>query len=163
MFVKRFIIICQCFFIQIAATLALLQVYSIQQQVMNKFKSNKKISIRAEGEDFGKLKQLALSLWGAQEVLEEPGVSALITNDGTLWELYSAYACYPEYLFNNSNVVISFRVADIEQALHLSISEGLKDLTGIIRVCSTLCYCHLQLASGTVIGLYQEGVFQKSM
>lgn len=123
---------------------------------MDKKKTTNKILIRTEGEDFRKLKQLVVSQCGAKKVVKEAGVAALMMNNGTLLELYAEYATYPEYLFKNSNVVTIFKVNDIHHASDEAISLGFKSLTGIIQVCSTLSYCHLQLSNGTVVGLYQE-------
>ena len=122
---------------------------------MYKNQIHTKIAIRTAGEDFFRLKQLAVSLGGAEEKLEEFGVAALLMKDGTLLELYAAYSSYPEYLFKSSNIVISFKVENLKKALSFALKNGLKDLTGIVKVCSTLQYCHLELPGGTVIGLYQ--------
>jgi hypothetical protein len=121
---------------------------------MYKNQIHTKIAVRTASKDFSRLKQLAVSLGGAEEKLEESGVAALVMKDGTLLELYAAYASYPEYLFKNSNVVISFQVENLQKALSTALEHGLKDLTGIVTVCSTLQYCHLELPGGTVIGLY---------
>ncbi|UFH53961.1 hypothetical protein [Spirosoma sp. KNUC1025] len=115
-----------------------------------------KIAIQAESGDADWLKQLALSNCGAQQIHYEAGVAPLLLPDGTLLEVYSPHAACPDYLFKTNKVVVSFKVDDIEQAVRTAIDQGLTTLVPITYLCTTLSYCHLSLADGTVIGLYQE-------
>jgi len=123
---------------------------------MNRLTTSKKIAIKADGDDFNTLKKLAVSLWGATEIFDECGMSALLTNDGTLLELYTSYSCFPEYFFKDGNFVITYKVKDIQLALHQAESLGIEALTAIIPVGNVMSYCHLKLPGGMVIGLYHE-------
>lgn len=124
---------------------------------MGRLKRSQKIALKTSRQGFDDLKTLAFSVLGAKEVYADSGLSALTMHDGSLLELYNEGACYPEYLFRYNQVVVSFHVKDINKALSAALKIGIHPLTGIIQVCSTLAYCHLELKGGTVIGLYQEG------
>ncbi len=130
--------------------------YTFNSKVMTRLTTSKKIAIKADGDDFFALKKLAVSLWGATEIFDECGMSALLTNDGTLLELYTSYSCFPEYFFKDNNCVITYKVPDIQLALKEAQSIGLEALTAIIPVGGVMQYCHLKLPGGMVIGLYQE-------
>lgn len=123
---------------------------------MNRLTTSKKIAIKADGDDFIALKKLAVSVWGATEIFDEYGMSALLTTDGTLLELYTSYSCFPDYFFKDANFVITYKVKDISTALHQAQSIGIEALTPIIPVGDVMQYCHLKLPGGMVIGLYQE-------
>ncbi|WP_431241440.1 VOC family protein [Flavobacterium sp. P21] len=128
----------------------------LQLQSYEQINDFKKVAIKADGNDFNILKKLAVSLCGATEIYDECGLSALLTEDGTLLELYTSYSCFPEYFFKDSNIVITYKVKDIQLALNQAQSLGVKILTEIIPVGDVMRYCHLQLPDGMVIGLYQE-------
>ena len=123
---------------------------------MSRLTTSKKIAIKADGDDFTTLKSLATSLWGATEIFDEFGMSALLTNDGTLLELYTSHSCFPEYFFKDSNCVITYKVPDIKRAFAKLKSMGIETLTDIIPVGEVMYYCHLKLPSGMIVGLYQE-------
>lgn len=120
--------------------------------------SHHKIAVCTESSQYEALRQLAVAVLGAREVVAECGMSALQLGDGTLLELYSSYASYPAYLFQNGSVVVSFKVADLQDALRRAGERGFKALTPIVSVEGSLTYCHLELASGAVVGFYQEDV-----
>lgn len=125
---------------------------------MSRLTTLKKIAIKADGSDFTVLKQLALTVMDAKEIFNDHGATALLTPDGTLLELYTSYACFPEYLFSAGNVVISYKVEDLNTAIDMAAKAGAEILTKIITVGSVMCYCHLKLPGGTIIGLYQENL-----
>jgi hypothetical protein len=115
-----------------------------------------KLAFHVSRPDFDSFQTFAAMALGAQDVHQEPGLSACQLPDGSLLELYGPGACYPPYLFQHSSVVASFPVADMALALNQAQAAGLHVVGGPEEVCSGLVYCHLQLPGGLVIGLYQE-------
>jgi predicted enzyme related to lactoylglutathione lyase len=123
---------------------------------MDKIAVLKKISFKADREDFDRIKLVALSLLDAKIVYKEPGLCVFQLDAGITLEIYGIGASYPDYLFKNSNVSVSFKVDNLNTALLKLKDEGIQILTGIVKVCPSLFYCHIRLQNGTVIGLYQE-------
>jgi hypothetical protein len=116
-----------------------------------------KLAFHVSRPDLHCLQTFVLAALGAEDVHQEPGLAACQLPDGSLLELYGPGACYPTYLFQHGAVVASFPVADLALAVEQAQAAGLQVVGGPEEVCSGLVYCHLQLPSGLVVGLYQEG------
>jgi hypothetical protein len=123
---------------------------------MKKFKAISRISIKTGTADGDLFKILMSDGFKLKRITVDPGLSVYSMSDGTIMELYSPGACYPEYLFKNTNVVIGFKVEDLGDMVSLMQSSGAKLLGDIETVCNALIYCHLLLSDETVIGLYQN-------
>jgi len=117
-----------------------------------------KLALHVSRADLECLHTFAATALGAQPIYQEPGLVASRLPNGNLLELYGPGSCYPAYLFAHSPVVVSFQVADLGQALEQAQAAGLQVVIGPELVCSGLSYGHVQLASGVIIGLYQENL-----
>jgi hypothetical protein len=123
---------------------------------MKKSKAISRISIKTGTTDGDLFKVLMSDGFKLKRITVEPGLAVYSMSDGTIMELYSPGACYPEYLFKNTNVVIGFKVEDLNEMVSLMLSAGAKLLGNVETVCNALIYCHLLLSDETVIGLYQD-------
>jgi hypothetical protein len=122
---------------------------------MKKSKTLSRISVKtgtAEGDIFKILLTQGLKL---KRILIEPGLAVYSMDDGTILELYGPGSYYPEYLFKNSNVVLGFKVENLDQMILLMQNSGAQLLGNTEMVCNALNYCHMLLSNETVIGLYQ--------
>jgi hypothetical protein len=123
---------------------------------MKKSKTLSRISVKtctAEGDVFKILLTEGLKL---KRILVEPGLTVYSLGDGTIIELYGPGSCYPDYLFKNSNVVIGFKVDNLDEVLVLMQNSGAILLGKTEMICNALIYCHMLLSNETVIGLYQD-------
>jgi predicted enzyme related to lactoylglutathione lyase len=116
-----------------------------------------KLAFHVSRPDLDCLQAFVTTALGAQGVHEEPGLAACQLPNGSVLELYGPGACYPPHLFEQSPLVASFPVADLQLAVAQAQAAGLHIVAAPEEVCSGLRYCHLQLPGGLVIGLYQEG------
>lgn len=119
--------------------------------------STYKITLQVNRTDLERLQILAATVLGARQVYEEPGLAAFQLPNGSLLELYGPGASCPRYLFQRSQVVVSFKVPDLAQALQQALAAGLQPVSEFEHVCDVFSFCHLQLTDGNIIGLYQEG------
>lgn len=118
--------------------------------------TTRKLAFQLACPDSERLQSFASRVLGGEAIYQEPGLAACQLPDGSLLEFYSPGASYPAYLFAHSSVVVSFRVPDLARAIAEALTTGLQMVGGPELVCSGLSICHLQLADGVVIGLYQE-------
>lgn len=116
----------------------------------------KKIAIKVNKLDANPLSYLLKSCSGAKKLIVEPGLSAYHLADGTTVEVYGAGAHHPDYLFAYGNVVMYYKVPDIEITLAEMCGKGAILLGQVEKVCTGYKYCHLLIEAQTVIGLYQE-------
>ena len=128
---------------------------------MKKSKTLSRISIKTATADGDLFKILLTTGLKLKKILVEPGLTAYSTDDGTIIELYGPGSCYPEYLFENSNVVIGFKVEGLTAMILTMQNSGAKLLGNTEMVCNSLIYCHMQLSNQTVIGLYQDLITRK--
>lgn len=123
---------------------------------MKKCKTICRISVKMGTAD-GDLFKILLSEGRKVKVMRvDPGLTVYCLNGGTILELYGPGACYPEYLFKSTSVVLGFKVEDIEKMILKMQTSGAKLLGNIEMICNALIYCHLKLKNETVIGLYQD-------
>ncbi|MGI4865119.1 MAG: VOC family protein [Janthinobacterium lividum] len=120
--------------------------------------TTRKLAFQLACPDSERLQSFATTVLGAEAIYQEPGLAACQLPDGSLLEFYSPGASHPAYLFAHGPVVASFRVPDLAQAVAEALATGLQMVGGPELVCPGLSLCHLQLADGLVIGLYQEEV-----
>ena len=114
-----------------------------------------RISIKTDITDGSMLKLLASKEFEETKILVEPGLTAYVLPEEVVLELYGPGSCYPDYLFKTSNTVIGFKVQNLEETVRVLENEGASLLGRIERVCDNLLYCHMQLSSEIVIGLFQ--------
>jgi len=93
---------------------------------------------------------------GAKQVLNDPGLSIHQLEDGTLLEIYGTGSTHPERIFEKGNMVMSFKVDDLEKSVGQLVADGATVIGEIIRPCATYGYCHLLLNDKIVVGVYQE-------
>lgn len=117
---------------------------------------HERISIKSDEVSGPLLNTLAIEVLRAKNVISAPGLKIHQLENGTVIELYGTGAVYPEHIFDRNEVVLRFRVADLETAVHRLVELGAQLLDDIMRPCSTYAYCHLQVGSDITIGLYQE-------
>lgn len=123
---------------------------------MKETKTINRITVKtgtADGDMFKVLLSNGLKL---KRIPIEPGLAVYRMKDGTIMEFYGPGACYPEYLFKSTNVVIGYNVENLGEMILLMQNSGAKLLGNIEMVCNAFIYCHLLLSNETVIGLYQD-------
>ncbi|WP_342083582.1 hypothetical protein [Dyadobacter sp. OTU695] len=123
---------------------------------MKKTRKISRISVKtdtADGELFKTLLSDGLKL---KRIPIEAGLAVYRMEDGTIMEFYGPGSWYPEYLFKNTNVVIGYKVENLDEMILLMQNSGAKLLGNIEMVCNAFIYCHLLLGNETVIGLYQD-------
>ncbi|WP_114941526.1 hypothetical protein [Mucilaginibacter endophyticus] len=123
---------------------------------MKNFNGSKKISLKAGTVDAELYKTILEQDPGLKKLLVEPGLAAYLTSDGTTVEIYGAGFAFPDYLFMRSNVVVSYKVDDLEQMVGGLIHQGARLLGEIEHVCTSYKYCHLVTPEETVIGIYEQ-------
>lgn len=117
---------------------------------------SKKISLKAGTDEADIYRGILEEDPGLKKLLIEPGLAAYLMSDGTTVEIYGQGFAYPDYLFNNANVVISYKVASIESKVKSLEQKGAKLLGKIEQVCTSYKYCHILTKEYNVIGLYQQ-------
>lgn len=115
----------------------------------------KKISVKAGTLDSKIYIELIEQDPGSKKVLVEPGLSAYLMSDGATIELYGQGFCYPEYLFAYGNVVVSFKVTNVDEVAGSLAKQGASVLGKIETVCSSYRYCHLLTPENTIFGIYE--------
>lgn len=101
------------------------------------------------------LRSLAEQFLRGKQILADPGLTVYQLPDGTVIELYGPGASYPPYLFSHGDVVIGYRVHDLEQAVAALLQRGATLLSDVVHICAQNCYCFVLLDDAQVIGLYQ--------
>jgi hypothetical protein len=89
------------------------------------------------------------------EILRQPGMSAWSLGDGTVLELYTPGE-HPEYLFKDHDVVLSFKVEDLDAAVRDLIQKGIAVPGGIQMALPSYTYCYARFADSMVVGFYEE-------
>jgi hypothetical protein len=123
---------------------------------MKNFAFAKKIAVKSGTGDSDIFKELLELDPGARKVLVEPSLSAYVMSDGTTVELYGAGFIFPEYLFEYGNVVVSYRVPNLDEILQKLCQKGAELLGQVETVCSSYRYCHMLTREKTVIGIYER-------
>ena len=123
---------------------------------MKKTKTITRISVKTGTADGNLFKILLSEGLKLKKIPVQPGLTVYSMDDGTIMEFYGPGACYPEYLFKNTNVVVGFKVDNLDEMVSLMQNAGAELLGNIETVCNAFIYCHLLLSNETVIGLYQD-------
>ena len=113
----------------------------------------KTLAMKVGAEAFEQNKALALTVLGGREVYTEPGLAVFQLEDGRIIELYGPGSSYPACLFEKNELVISFRVADVQKAVDGMIRAGMEVIYGIQRLGTCSAHCYVRDQSGTVFGL----------
>lgn len=116
----------------------------------------RKIAVKVNGQEAGVYRLIAEQLTGSRKILDQPGLTAYQLPDGATLEIYGIGSCYPEYLFEKSNVVVHYKVTSLDDAVKELEQAGAERLGCIIEVCSSYRYCHFRLNGETVLGIYEE-------
>lgn len=122
---------------------------------MRKLVASKKILFRTRDRDGEIYNVLMGGVLKAKIVFVEPGLKVYQLKDGTLLEFYGPGAYYPKDIFNGGNLVVSFKVKDLNLAVSQMHSTWTM-LGKIERISKHYAYCYFRLANGNVIGLYQQ-------
>lgn len=128
----------------------------IKNTKMKKNLIPKRLSLNTTMSTDTALLSLFTDVLGAKKILKEPGLDLFQMQDGTVVEVYGKGSFPPEKIFENSNVVLSFRVEDIHLSVQCLLGKGAELLDQINKPCATYAYCHLKLKENLVVGLYQE-------
>lgn len=139
----------------ISRTFVIKQISCIERRMKN-INGLKKIAMKAGSADSELFKKVLQQDPGLRQLLVEPGLTVYLMSDGTTVEVHSAGSSAPGYLFKNSNIVISYRVSDLQKAVENIQLAGAKLLGEIEEVCNSYKYCHLLTNDDTVIGLYEQ-------
>ncbi|QEM11730.1 hypothetical protein [Mucilaginibacter rubeus] len=123
---------------------------------MKNFAFAKKIAVKSGTGDADIFRALLEQDPGTRKVLVEPSLSAYVMGDGTTVELYGTGFTFPEYLFAHGNVVVSYRVPDIDTMLQELLPKGAELLGQVETICSSYRYCHVLTPEKTVIGIYEK-------
>src|SRR5258705_6994563 len=115
----------------------------------------KKVSINATNSGISSFKTLVKDILHGREMLVEPGLSVFTLPDGTIFEFYGVGSHFPDYLFSHSGVVNSYKVPDLHSALNQLENKGAVLLGQVVHFSPAVCYCHIRLEDGSVIGLFQ--------
>ena len=122
---------------------------------MKNISGNKKISVKAGTADGELFKDLIEQDGGVKKLLVAPGITAYLMGDGSIIEIYGAGFCYPAYLFSHGNIVVSFKVKNVESTAATLMEKGASLLGEIESVSTSYRYCHLLTQENTVIGIYE--------
>ncbi|QEM11729.1 VOC family protein [Mucilaginibacter rubeus] len=125
---------------------------------MKKSTGLKKIAIRIKGPELMIYQTLAREVAGSKKLLISPGLTVYLLPDGTSIELYGPGSVYPDYLFAESDVVTSYKVADIEKTVTELRKAGARILSPIEQVCNAYRYCHLSVEGQAVFGIFEDNV-----
>lgn len=123
---------------------------------MKRFGGLKKISIRLNGSSELVYNTLAESVIGSKKILVAPGLMVHWFADGTIMELYGPGAEYPDYLFAESDTVVSYKVGNIDEAVKKLQEQGACIVTPIEQVHHTFRYCHVRVKGQSLFGIYEE-------
>ena len=122
---------------------------------MKNSRLKRKIAIRKGSEQLAPFLKAHGILTDEMELLRQPGISAWSLGDGTVLELY-APGEHPGYLFKDHDVVLSFKVEDLDTAVRDLIRKGIAVPGGIQIALPTYSYCYARFSDNTVIGFYEE-------
>ncbi|MBL4676828.1 MAG: hypothetical protein JKY70_11600 [Mucilaginibacter sp.] len=123
---------------------------------MRKNNALQRVSINSATPSGALLKQFATNALAGTVVLNEPGISIVQLKDGSILEFYGFGSFYAERIFDKGNMIVNFKVNDIQSSVKEFMNDGAALLDGITRPCSTYAYCYLLLNNEMVIGIYQE-------
>jgi hypothetical protein len=123
---------------------------------MKKFNGLKKISVKLNSSDAGVYLAIAATIDGSKKIIIEPGLTACYLPDGTILEFYGEGADYPGYLFSASDIVISFKVENLDETLRSMETAGAKLISRIEQVCSSYRFCHIQVNGEHILGIFEE-------
>jgi hypothetical protein len=116
-------------------------------------KGIKTIAMKVNAAEVEKKKALARDLLGGMEIYTEPGLHVFQLPDGCIMELYGPGSNYPDYLFEKSDMVLSFRVPDVKQAIHHALQAGMEVISGIQQLGTCFSYCYLRDKKGMIFGI----------
>lgn len=120
---------------------------------MNATNGIKTIAMKVSAEELEQKRSLALTLLGGSEIYTEPGISVFALNDGRFMELYGPGSVYPEYLFEKNDVVLSFYVNNMTEAISQAKNCGMEVIPNSGQLESCHPYCYIRDKKGTIFGL----------
>jgi hypothetical protein len=123
---------------------------------MRKHKMLRKIVMRSDEEELITLLMKSGVISTAAHLLKEPGLDVFALDIDTLLEIYTPGGVYPKFLFEKNNVVLSFRVNDLQAVVNTLLLKGIAVPDGIQQPDTGYCYCYARLTDGQVIGFHQK-------
>jgi hypothetical protein len=111
------------------------------------------IAIKVSAGELESKRAQVLQVLGGKEVYAEPGLAVLEMPDGVCLELYGPGSSYPDFLFEDSEIVVNYRVGNMGQALESASRTGLEIVSGLQRLGSCSAYCYVRDKKGTIFGL----------
>lgn len=124
--------------------------------IMKRSLGLKKVSIRLQGNSGPIYHTLADNVLNSKKIIIAPGVTAYSLPNGTILETYLSGGEYPPYLFEGSDVVISYQVPDLDQAIIELRQRGALIILPDEQPHQQLRYCHVRTDGQSLFGLYQE-------
>lgn len=122
-------------------------------------KNNKRltrIAVKTGTPDGDLFKTLFAEVFKGEKIPIEPGLTVYRMEDGTLMECYGPGSSYPDYFFKQANIILGFKVGNLDETILLLQNGGARLMGKIETVCNDFIYCHLLLSNKTVIALYQD-------
>ena len=113
-------------------------------------------AIRVDQAQLDGWKKLAATSLGMKVVYEQGGFLLLSSGDGGLVELYGPGSPAESYLFEHNDVVVGFRVDDIEKASAELQAAGLELLGAVKHEGANYAYRHFRGPDGRVYGLNSQ-------
>lgn len=111
------------------------------------------IAMKVSAAELDHKRAQVLAVLGGREVHAEPGLAVLEMQDGTWLELYGPGSSYPDFLFEDSEIVVNYRVSNMDRALESAGRTGLQIISGLQRRNSCSAYCYVRDNKGTIFGL----------
>ena len=125
---------------------------------MRKHKMLRKIAIRSDGDLLITVLMQTGVISPGTQLLKEPGLNVFAPDIDTILEIYTPGGAYPKFLFEKNNVVISYRVDDLQSVVNTLLLKGIAVPDGIQQPELNYCYCYAVLMDGQVIGFHQKTV-----
>ncbi|HEY4289875.1 MAG TPA: hypothetical protein VGN00_22395 [Puia sp.] len=122
---------------------------------MKKSRLRRKIAVRSGCEHLVLFLKDQGILSEEMEILRQPGHSAWNMGDGTILELYTPGE-HPDYLFEKNDIVLSFKVQDLDATVRDLVRKGVAIPGGIQNILPSYACCYARFSNGMVIGFYEE-------
>ncbi|SDI82419.1 hypothetical protein ACRQ5D_22150 [Mucilaginibacter sp. P25] len=123
---------------------------------MKKIEGLRKIAIRLNGTTSKAYEMLAENVIGSKKILAAPGLTVYVLVDGTIMELYGPGADFPAYLFADSDVVVSYRVSNLDEALVELTRSGAEVVAVMDCDQGSFRFCHIRITGQSLFGIYEE-------
>lgn len=115
----------------------------------------KTLLIKVSDDQHASLTLLLETFVETKKILVAPGLTVHQLPDGSTIELYGPGASYPAWLFMHGNVVIGYKVSNIQETIAILTPQGYKLLGEVVSICDDNCFCFMELDKKLIIGLYQ--------